>query len=134
MVVRSGRPVIIDASFRSRWMRNGVRKLAASERAPFLMIECVASSDRCIARLNARHDRHESDARADLFEEFAAFFEPMTELAAADYARIDTSLPIEETTQEIERILGASFEGLTVEPRVPGPENSASSTGTRSPA
>ena len=87
-------------------MRDAARDLAACQGAPFLMIECVAPSKTCIARLKARNERHESDARAELFEEFAAFFEPMTELAPIDHARIDTSLPIEETTKEIERALG----------------------------
>ena len=86
------------------------------------MIECVAPSDVCIARLKARNEQqHESDARADLFEEFAAFFEPMTELASTDYARIDTSLPIEQTTKEIERALGGS---------PGGPHGRTASTGT----
>ena len=108
VVLRSGRPAIIDASFRSQTMREGARSLAHARGVPFLMVECVAPSEVCIARLSARNERHESDARADIFGEFAASFEPMIELNQSEHARVDTSLPVGETEKQLERLLGST--------------------------
>ena len=135
VVLRSGRPAIIDASFRSRSMRNAARNLAQARGAPFLMVECVAPSQVCIARLGARGERHESDARPEIFREFAASFEPMIELTQGEHARIDTSLAVDETKKQLERMLGSTAPPpVMVEPQGQEPESNADSTGKSSPA
>ena len=54
VVLASGRPVILDASFRSAGLRRAVRELAAARGVPFRFVECRATRDICRERLAAR--------------------------------------------------------------------------------
>lgn len=105
-IVRSGRPVIIDASFRTAAMRDAARKLAERAGVPFLLVECVAPRELTLERLAAREKReaHESDARADLLEEFEQRFDPIDELPASEHIRIDTSRPRSENRDRLTHI------------------------------
>jgi uncharacterized protein len=91
VVLASGRPVIVDASFRSARMRQAARSLAEKHGAPFRFIECRATADTCRARL-AKRERGESvsDGRLAVFDEFSSRFEPVTELPHAHHVVIDT--------------------------------------------
>lgn len=96
-VVRSRRPVILDASFRSRSMRADARRLASRLGVRFLFVECRADEDVCRARLRERERGPSvSDGRLAIFDAFAASFEPVTELAPDEHIVIDTTHPIEE--------------------------------------
>jgi len=92
-IVASGRPVVIDASFRTRAARAEARELASRAGVPFTLIECTAPRELLLERLRKRETRgtHESDARTDLLEEFERRFEPIDELGAAEHVRLDTS-------------------------------------------
>jgi predicted kinase len=106
-VVASGRPVVIDASFRSAAMRAAARELATRRGVPFTMIECVASRDLLLERLAKREAGgvHESDARTDLLDEFEARFQPMDELPKSEHVRLDTSAPAEVNQRRLEALL-----------------------------
>jgi aminoglycoside phosphotransferase family enzyme/predicted kinase len=98
VVLGSGRPVVLDASFRSGRMREAARELARAMNVPFRFIECRATPEATRARLAAReHRAGVSDARLDLYESFVARFEPITELSPAEHVVLDTSAPIEES-------------------------------------
>ncbi len=92
-IVASGRPVVIDASFRTRAAREEVRELASRAGVPFMLIECTAPRELLRERLKKRETRatHESDARTDLLDEFERRFEPIDELQASEHVRLDTS-------------------------------------------
>jgi hypothetical protein len=94
-ILESGRPVILDASFRSRETRREARRLALRRGAPFLFVECRADPEVCRARLRERAGRRViSDARESLWGEFAARWEPVDELPPGEHVVLDTGRPL----------------------------------------
>jgi aminoglycoside phosphotransferase family enzyme/predicted kinase len=108
VVLSSGRPVVLDASFRSAALRAKARALAEAHGLPFRFIECRVADDVCRARL-ARRERETgvSDARASLLDEFRARFEPVVELPERERVVVDTSRAFEETDAALEPMLDA---------------------------
>jgi aminoglycoside phosphotransferase family enzyme/predicted kinase len=96
VVLSSGRPVLVDASFRSRPMRDAARQLAAERGVPFWFVECRADPAVCKERL-LRRERESgvSDARLSLFDDFRAHFDPPDELSGAERFVLDTAQPLE---------------------------------------
>ncbi len=112
-VLESGRPVVLDASFRSAEMRRAARDLAKEHGVPFLMIECRARPEVCRARLAKREkETSVSDGRRAIFDAFVARVEPMTELGYDERVVIDTEQPLAESLKEIERSLQSWPRGL----------------------
>ncbi len=109
IILRSRRPVVIDASFRSESMRDAVASLARRQGVPFTMIECTAPREMIHERLAARgrSAAEESDARSDLLDEFAKHFEPMDELSTSEHQRLDTSRPLAENRKRLEAMFKA---------------------------
>ncbi len=106
VIVDSGRPVIVDASFRTRAMRQSMREVALLRGIPFSFVECVAPREICLERLKMRErgGTHESDARSGLLDEFVKKYEPVVELAAPEHKRLDTSRPRLENQRRIEQL------------------------------
>ncbi len=102
-ILDSGRPVVVDASFRSQEMRRRFRDLARQLDVPFAFVECACPSDVTRKRLRARDvsGTHESDARSDLFDEFAMRYEPVQALSDARLVEIDTSAAWTETDEQL---------------------------------
>jgi hypothetical protein len=97
VVLSSGRPVVVDASFRSRSLRSAARALAALEHVPFRFVVCQAPRDVCLERLARREgERGVSDGRRAIFDDFCARFEPIDELPSAEHLRLDTTRPRDE--------------------------------------
>lgn len=91
-VLASGRPVIVDGSFRSRAERGRARLLAQQLGVPFLFVECRATPEDCRARLRRRAQQaHVSDAGIELFDDFVKHFEPIDELGPQEHVVVDTS-------------------------------------------
>jgi predicted kinase len=109
VIISSGRPVVLDASFRTAAMRATARRLAKRHGVPFLLVECSAPRELILERLAARDKvgPHESDARADVLEAFEQRFEPMDELPPSEHFRLDTSRPREEAREELEAIFAS---------------------------
>jgi aminoglycoside phosphotransferase family enzyme/predicted kinase len=106
VVLRSGRSVILDASFRSATQRARARALAETFGASFVFIECSASLDILSERLRARdaaRARSEvvSDGRLDLLDDFVARWEPVVELAPDEHVVLDTT---EDLAKGLERL------------------------------
>ena len=102
-VLRSGRPVIVDGSFRSRAERGRARLLAQQLGVPFLFVECRATPEDCRARLRRRTQQaHVSDARVELFDDFVKHFEPIDELGPQEHVVVDTSGPAPEASRALE--------------------------------
>lgn len=107
VILRSGRSAIIDASFRERAQREAARAQAAALGCEFVFIECVAPSELCRRRLTQRASGPStSDGRADIFDEFVRGYEAVTELAAAEHARIDTSAPASQVSAQLRALAG----------------------------
>jgi len=91
VVLESGRSVVLDASFRSSAARDAARDLARRHHAPFLLIECQAPLDVCRTRLAERaRGPSESDGRSQIFEQFAAQYEPIRGLPRGEHLLVDT--------------------------------------------
>ena len=71
-------------------------------------MECHAPREVLLQRLAKRAERgaHESDARADLLDEFERRFEPTDELLDSEHLRVDTSAPRELTRQRLASMFG----------------------------
>jgi predicted kinase len=109
IVLSSGRPIVIDASFRTAAMREGGRRMAERHGVPFMLVECRAPRELIAKRLTARESPggHESDARTDLLDEFEKRFEPIDELPPSEHLQVDTS----QSRDETRRLLEATFAG-----------------------
>lgn len=98
VVLASGRPVVLDASFRSPAMRGAARKLASTYGVPFRFVECRADVEACRARLVVRANHAGvSDGRIAIFDEFCAKFEPPRELPECERIAVDTSRAIDDS-------------------------------------
>ncbi len=106
VVLTSGRPVVLDASFRSAEMRAAARELAIAHNAAFRFIECRADREVCRARLALRAQAQSvSDGRLEIFDAFCARFEPISELPSSEHIALDTSLPLEQNRQMLMSVL-----------------------------
>jgi aminoglycoside phosphotransferase family enzyme/predicted kinase len=117
-IVRSGRPVVLDASFRTASMRRDAQALAERLGVPFTFVECVAPRDVILERLEKRESAagHESDARTPLLDEFERRYEPITELPPEVHIALDTAQP-KTTTLETLRATFDVGQAVRVEPR-----------------
>lgn len=113
-VLESGRPVVLDASFRTEEMRRAARELAAEHGVPFLMVECRARPEVCRERLLKRErETSVSDGRLAVFDAFCARVEPATELPASERLVVSTERPLEATLAELDLHLRTWPKGLT---------------------
>ena len=96
-VLSSGRSVILDASFRTRSMRREVVQLAKTYDVPCYFVECQVASTIAKKRLKSRSTTGTSvsDGRLELFQEFAAAYEPINEVPPEYHIALDTSRPLE---------------------------------------
>lgn len=113
-VLTSGRPVILDASFRTAKARAAAEALASSHGVPFRLLECVAPPSVCRERLVTR-DRagnDVSDATPAVYEAFLAGFEPIVELCPTEHVRIDTSTGVDHALDQARRVIETWPRGL----------------------
>jgi aminoglycoside phosphotransferase family enzyme/predicted kinase len=103
VVLGSGRPVLIDASFRSRAARRGAMEVAREAGHPFLFLECRADAEVCRARLRERaRSASVSDGREEMFESFLASWEPLDDSERDAALALDTTRPWAENLEKIE--------------------------------
>jgi uncharacterized protein len=103
-VLASGRPVILDASFRARAHREEARRLAREQGVPFVFVECQAPEELCRERLREREKtRAVSDGRTEIFDDFARSWEPANELDATEHIVVHTSESLEANLERLAR-------------------------------
>ena len=87
-----GTGVILDATFKHAADREAVSDLARDLRAPLLFIECRASEQLTVARLEARSRRsgEVSDATVEIWRRQNADFEELSEIPAGNHMVVDT--------------------------------------------
>ncbi len=114
VVLESGRPVILDASFRSRALRARARDLAEAAGVPFRFVECVADHDLLRERLRRRAtETSVSDGRIEIFDDFVAKWEPIDELPEDEHVVLDTSVSVERSLTALAERLPVWPPGLT---------------------
>ena len=94
VVLQSGRPVVVDASFRTRALRQEARRVAVARGVRFCFVECRASLDECRRRV-AERKAGPSDGRLEIFDAFVAGYEAVGEMRPAEHVVLDTSCPVE---------------------------------------
>lgn len=112
-VLESGRPVILDASFRSVAMRRAARDLAGLYKVPFRFIECRPDLEVCRSRLKARRvEREVSDGRLEIFDDFCKIYEAVTELSPDEHICVDTGQPLATSIEALRAAVSAWPRGL----------------------
>lgn len=112
-VVESGRPVIVDASFRSRHERTALRQWCEDVGCRLLFVECVAPHEVLRGRLRERASGPSvSDGREELLDAFLAKYEPPSELPASARCELDTTQSDAEQRRALEAFI--SQQGLSV--------------------
>jgi aminoglycoside phosphotransferase family enzyme/predicted kinase len=107
VVIGSGRPVLVEASFRTAAQRRRIRALAEVHKVPFYFIECRAPVEVRKGRLLARAQAASvSDGRLELVDAFDRSLEPVTELNAAEHLTVDTTRPLESNVNDLRRLIG----------------------------
>lgn len=101
--INQGRPVIIDASFRSRSDRALAVRLAAKLRVPLYVVECTCPDDTVKIRLEKRMlDRdNPSDGRWEILQEQKKQYEAINEISANQCFLVDTSADPEMLRRKI---------------------------------
>jgi hypothetical protein len=113
-VLESGRPVVLDASFRSEELRRAARDLAVEHGVPFLFVECRTEPEVCRERLRKRElETSVSDGRLEIFDAFRAKVEPANELAPTERLVVDTGRPLEQTLAVLDEHLRTWPGGFT---------------------
>src|SRR5690606_37178997 len=113
IVLQSGRPVVLDASFRSRAFRRQARELAEQHGVPFRFVECRVDDEVCRARLRERaRGKSVSDGRLEVFDDFVSKWEPVRELPDDVHLVLDTSRPIELNLEHLRRSMATWPRGL----------------------
>ncbi|MFT3926784.1 MAG: AAA family ATPase [Myxococcales bacterium] len=101
-VLASGRSVVLDASFRSRALRQRALNLAQRHGVPALFVECSCSPEETQARFARRKQGPSiSDGRAEIAANFEASFEPLSELSRLEHCQVDTERPLSENLAKI---------------------------------
>lgn len=102
VVLDSKRPVVLDASFRAASHRMAALDLARRYGVTFRFIECAAPAAVCKERLSRRAQAASvSDGRIEIWDAFAASFEPVAELPQQVHLRVDTGRPLPAAMDEI---------------------------------
>jgi aminoglycoside phosphotransferase family enzyme/predicted kinase len=114
-VLGSGRPVVLDASFRSAAARQRARALAENRGIPFYFVECRAPADVCRDRLQHRAEEGGvSDGRLEIFDDFLERWEAVNELPRSEHLVVDTTRPLEQNLTVLRGIIPMWPEQLTV--------------------
>ncbi|MEE9935453.1 MAG: AAA family ATPase [Deltaproteobacteria bacterium] len=100
-----GRPVIIDASFRSRADRAPAIALARKLAVPLYVIECACPDELVKIRLEKRQQDRDnpSDGRWEILQEQKRHYEAICEIPAQSHFRVDTSDKPELAREQIIR-------------------------------
>lgn len=100
--LKSGRSVILDATFSAAKWREEVNRLCSDLDCSILFVECIAPEETLRERLEAREEKAGiSDARLQHLAEMMAGYEPILEMDAEIHLRIATDLPFDKCFGEI---------------------------------
>jgi uncharacterized protein len=113
-VLSSGRPVVLDASFRTQAVRDDARRMARDYGVPFYFVECRAEAEECRKRLSRRaQEGGVSDGRLEIFDQFVKSWEPVTEVPLEEHVVVDTTRPQAESSAYLAKRIPTWPPGLT---------------------
>lgn len=105
-VLRSGRAVVLDATFRTRAQRARAVELARAHDVALHFIECHAPEEVCRQRLAARERGTSiSDGRLELLDEFQRQWQAVDELPEGVHFRLDTSDDLAKNLERLDFLL-----------------------------
>jgi aminoglycoside phosphotransferase family enzyme/predicted kinase len=106
VVLRSGRGVILDATFRARALRRRARDLAERYGRRFLFVETTCDDATLRQRLKRRAAGPSvSDATEALLARVCAEFEPVTDLTPSEHLTVRTTEPAATLVEAVRRAL-----------------------------
>jgi predicted kinase len=98
----------VDATFKRLADRAKALAIAQELEVPVLFVECVASREEAIRRLNARTTQRSEEISAptpEVYEMQRNEFKPLTEIPARNYMMVDIGRRREELLAKIEAAL-----------------------------
>lgn len=103
--IKSGKPVIIDASFKRRSERQKAMQMAERLNIPFYMIECTCRDEVVKKRLEKRikEKNNASDGRWEIYATQKNDFDEINEIPSGHFFKVDTSEDPEMLRYEIIR-------------------------------
>jgi predicted kinase len=102
VILRSGRGVILDATFRERDSRLRARNLAELHQRSFRFVEAICDDETLRQRLRSRATRVAvSDATEELLDQIRREFEPVTELTNDEHLPVLTTQPVATQVQTV---------------------------------
>jgi aminoglycoside phosphotransferase family enzyme/predicted kinase len=108
VVLRSGRGVILDATFRGRDLRRRAQDLAGQHGRPFLFVETTCNDATLRERLRRRAAGPSvSDATEPLLARMRAAFEPVTEFDPGQHLIVRTTEPLRTLVETVQRRLAS---------------------------
>jgi predicted kinase len=104
--LRSGRSVLLDASYQSRAERDRVRNWAAGLNTPIHFVQCICPEEEVKRRLNLRaaDPKALSDGRWEILQIQRRRFDEPTELDETQLLTISTDRPVEMLMAELDKI------------------------------
>ncbi len=105
--LRSGRGVVLDATFRLIGDRCRVSEMAARAKAPVLFVECIAEESDVLRRLRSRQNKpgEVSDATAEVYQRQRGEFAPLDEIVERSRVAVHTDQSEDTITEKIESAL-----------------------------
>ncbi|MBI4334396.1 MAG: AAA family ATPase [Chloroflexi bacterium] len=101
-LLKAGKPVILDASFRRLSERETARAVARDKKARFLLVECRAPEELVKERLARRlREGSVSDGRWEIYEKQKTDTDPVSELAPTEHVILDTAQSLPELTNTV---------------------------------
>lgn len=103
-VLERGKPVILDASYLRRRLRQDARAFAEQAGVRFLAVECLATEALVRERLQRRRSAvwSPSDGRWEVYEAQLARPEPISELRDEQRLSLDGRLPLAEQIARVQ--------------------------------
>lgn len=100
--IKSGRSVILDATFSSHKWRDEATRLAENLDSNLLFVECLAGEETIRARLKRREsEANLSDARVEHLSEILGRYELLAEVPEEAHLRARTEQPFEKTFEDL---------------------------------
>ncbi len=100
--LKSGKSVVLDATFSTRKWREAVRQLALDIDAGLIFVECTCKTDTIRSRLKQRENvPGDSDARLTHFQQLIEKFEPFQTHDPKTHFKIDTDRRLDQVLIEV---------------------------------
>ena len=113
LLLKKGKAVILDASFKKKQYREEARRIAEETGTPFLLIECTCSEEETMQRLGKRlaEKTDISDGRWEIYAAQKADFEAVDEMPESEHMVLDTNKDMEDSVKKVLKKLETLLRG-----------------------